>query len=353
MKFELNQILAPVEPPSPLQRFRGFSGPENPFLKNKDCRVLVREIQSLHDTIMNAFSTNRIQVLSSITQRPYNPLPRYSEDNFTELSIEYLDKVNGARELTICLIVSVLTGNPYISFIRKKISDLAIQNMYVSTWAEAVIAVKCSYSKTQILTFFLERYSYRSLQSWFRESEKTSFLYDQLISPFTRYRLNDNPEVHEQRTIGVGYKDKGASTPEHEKLVEIRDSRRHVEIVELKLSSNVAFCSNLNLMVLEHYSQRKILEFQKFKSQEEYYEKFTEQCKQERIDSGRKLKPTEGPGKTDRSEDRVFPVKNYKLRGGNYPASSRQDKKKSSDSYFGVFNFKEIKARIYGRSFKE
>jgi len=298
---------------------------------------------------MNEFSEKRIHVLSSITQRPYNPLPRYFEDNFKELSIEYLDKVNGARELTICLIVSVLIGNPYISLIRKKISDLAIENMYQGTWSEAVIAVKCSYSKTQILTFFLERYSYRSLQSWFRENEKTSFLYDHLLEPFTRYLLNDNPDVQEKRTIGVGYKDKGASTPEHAKLTEIHDSRCHVEIVEFKLSSNVAFCSNLNLMVLEHYSQRKNIEFQKFKTQEEQYEQFTKQWKQERADSGRKLEATERSSKQDQSEDRELPVKNYKLRGGNYPASSRQDKKKSSDSYFGVFSFEEIKARIYGR----
>lgn len=349
MKFESNQFFFLAESKDPLSKFRGFSGPENPFLKDKGSLQLLKECNALYDTIMNAFSMDRIQVLSSITQRPYNPLPKYIEDNFKELSTVYLEKVNGARDLTICLIVSVLIDNPYIAFIRKKISDLAIQNMYESTWAEAVIAVKCSYSKTQILTFFLERYSFRSIQSWFRENEKTSFLYDQLISPYTKYTLNDNPEVQEQRTIGVGYKDKGASTPEHEKIIEIHDSRRHIDLIEFKLKRSVAFCRSLDLMILEDYSHWKKLEFQKFKSQEEYYEKFTEQCKQERIDSGRKLKPTEGPGKTDRSEDYVFPVKDYKLRGGNNTASGRQNTKKSSDSYFGVFSFEEIKARIYGR----
>lgn len=331
--------------PEPLSRFKGFSGKDNPFLKDKSSETLAREINSLHDRILNEFSDERIRVLSSITQRPYNCLPKYIEDNFKELSLVYLENVNGARDLTIALIVSRLTNNPYISLIREKISRLAIQNLYDSTWSEAVIAVKCSYSKTHLLTFFLERYSFRTIQGWFKEKNK---LFDTLLNPKTRYTVNDNPEVQEQRTIGVGYKDKGASTPEHEKSPEIQDSRSHVDIVEFKLTQRVSFDDSLNLMSLGLYSSHIKLKVKKFKLQEVQYEQYNAEVRQERIDSGRELKPTEGPGKTDRSEDRSLPVKNMQSTGGNYTSSSRQNQKKSSGSYFGIFNFEEIKRRITG-----
>jgi hypothetical protein len=336
---------------SPLSKFRGYSG-EHPALKDKSDEVLLREINALHDKILNTFGSERILVLSSITQRPYNPLPKYFSDiTFSELYVEYPVNVSGARELIICLMISVATDNPYISFIREKIMRLARQNHYKGQWSEAVIAVKCSYSKTHLYTFFLERYSYRSIQGWFKEDEKTSLLCDTLLNPKTRYSLNNNREIAEKRTIGVGYKDKGASTPEHAKSPNqfIQDCRCHVKIAEFNLSKSRSFYTNLNLSSLEDYSVRLNNKVNEFNLKEDYYERINNETKQERIDSGRKLEPTEGPGKPDRSEDRELPVKNWKSSGGNYPASGRQNSKKSSDSHFGIFNFQEIKERIYGK----
>lgn len=321
----------------PLKRFSGYSGTEHPSFKNKDYETILQEITSLHSLVKEGYYFLFQDIVEHNGKALYPLTEKYHEDlTFKDISYLYFNKIkSNAKNLLKHLVLAKVINSPYIGLLREKILDLAEQNLFDSTWAETAYAVKCSYSTTHLFVFLLERYSYRTIQGWFQDTEKIKgeLVEHQRLS--LKYKINrDVPP--EPRYIGVGYKDKPASTPEHKKLVNIHDSRSNVEkldSIQLFGMSNT-FCDITTLRDLELISEELKIKIKEFNEEEKNYEQYCEEIRKERINSRRAIQPTEGPGRGTISENREAPVENYKYPGGNYITPSRENQKVESFEEF-------------------
>ena len=342
-----------IEMNHPLRRFSGYSGMSHPSFKNKDYSQILSELTSLHSLVSKGYHILCQDIVEHNGKALYPLTEKYYEDlTFKDISYDYLKGENSAKGLLRHLVLASVLRNPNIGLIREKIIECAEMNLFDSSWAEAAYAVKCSYTTTHLLVFLLERYSFRSLQGWFQVTEKNKGDMKSAYEFSIRYSINrDIPP--EPRYIGVGYKDKPASTPEHKKLVNITDSRNHVEkkfhFTHFGMSNS--FCDDFTLEDLENYSKELKIKILEFNKEETEYEEYCSRIKQERINCRRAIQPTEGPNPGADYESRKAPSEVKQYSGGNYSSSSRNNQKVKSYEEFREKLRKE-KERFY-RTFRK
>lgn len=152
--------------------------------------------------------------MSEQIQSLYTIANHEGEDLTRDIYLKLPRGMKNSRAIRQLLIAATLIDHPFLSLLRNEALELAQNKQYRGGWMQVQHLVELSYSRSQLLYLLLQESSGRALLGWLPE------IVSQLCCN-TSYRSNvQKGPVKRPNQIGVGYRDKGTRTPDHEKIVE-------------------------------------------------------------------------------------------------------------------------------------
>lgn len=122
------------------------------------------------------------------------------------------------------LVAACLLQHPFEASLRELALEKSYQKQYTGNWKKLQSLVEVSYSRTLMLQLLLETQTSRAIMGWL-----PSAINELVKEVFYRVKIQ-SPPVRQTNQIGVGYRDKGARTLDHKKIIEQYHTGENPEI---------------------------------------------------------------------------------------------------------------------------
>lgn len=226
--------------------------PEKEISQKRDLREEARGIIQFCGQLQSKFN----DCMSEQNQSLYTFA---NHDDFNTTREFYLKLPRGmknSKSIRQLLITAVLIDHPFVSLIRDKALELAQSKQYRGGWMQVQHLVELSYSRSQLLYILLQETSGRAILGWLPE------IASQLCNNSSYQGITDRSPVAQKNQIGVGYRDKGTRTPDHEKIVEQYHTGSNPENLDF---STLAYKKNSIMNFLTARSKKLIPQNNKIK----------------------------------------------------------------------------------------